>query len=50
MIKKVEKQKEPEQAAVRRRMIIVGNEDTKRTTSAGRTYELPIWDEYKREE
>lgn len=32
------------------KIFIVGSEETKRTTSAGRTYELPIWDEYKREE
>lgn len=46
MIKEVEEQKEPEQAAVRRRMIIVGSEETKKITSAGRTFKLPIWHEY----
>ena len=47
MIKKIGKRKEPEQAAVRkRRMMIVGSEETKKTTSAGRTFKLPIWHEY----
>lgn len=37
-------QKEPEQAAVNKgKTIIVGSEETKKTTSAGRTFELPIW-------
>lgn len=46
-IREVAEQKEPEQAAVRkRRMMIVGSEKTKKTTSAGRTFKLPIWHEY----
>lgn len=37
-------QKEPDQAAVNKhKTIIVGSEKTKKTTSAGRTFELPIW-------
>ena len=49
-IREVAEQKEPEQAAVstvsKRKTIIVGNEETKKTTSAGRTFKLPIWHEY----
>lgn len=46
-IREVAEQKQPEQAAVRkRRMMIVGSEETKKTTSAGRTFKLPVWHEY----
>ena len=45
-VKEVGEQKEPKQAAVkRRRLIIVGSEKTPKTTSTGRTFELPIWHE-----
>ena len=44
--------KNQEDAAVdkkKNKTLIVGSEKTKRTTSAGRTYELPVWDKYKKE-
>lgn len=46
-IREVAEQKQPEQAAVsKRKTIIVGSKETKKTTSAGRTFKLPIWHEY----
>lgn len=54
-VKLVVDTKDQEDAAVgknnqKNKIFIVGSEETKRTTSAGRTYKLPAWDEYKEED